>query len=83
MKNKSSGFSLIELLIVLAIIAILGTVVLIPVLTRSSGNHTYGATYGANGMTETRCINGLMFVVGQAGSVQQIIGESGGGISCK
>ena len=79
MKNKSSGFSLIELMIVLAIVTILGTVVLIPVLTRSSGNHTYGA----NGMTETRCINGLMFVVGRSGSVQQMIGESGGGISCK
>lgn len=79
MKNKSSGFSLIELMIVLAIITILGAVVLIPVLTGSADNYTYGA----NGMTETRCINGLMFVVGQSGSVQQMIGESGGGISCK
>ena len=77
MKNKSSGFSLIEIMIVLAIVTILGTV-LIQVLTGSSGNYTYGA----NGMTETRCINGLMFVVGQSGSVQQMIGESGGGISC-
>ena len=78
MKNKSSGFSLLEIMIVLAIVMILGSV-LIPALTRSSGNYTYGA----NGMTETRCINGMMFVVGQSGSVQQIIGESGGGISCK
>ena len=81
MKNKSSGFSLvIELMIVLAIVTILGTV-LIQVLTGSSASGNY--TYGANGMTETRCINGLMFVVGQSGSVQQMIGESGGGISCK
>lgn len=78
MKNESSGFSLIEIMIVLAIITILGAV-LIRVLTEPSGNYTYGA----NGMTETRCINGLMFVVGQSGSVQQMIGESGGGISCK
>ena len=75
MKNKSSAFSLIEIMIVLAIVTILGTVV----VTGSSGNYTYGA----NGMTETRCINGLMFVVGQSGSVQQMIGESGGGVSCK
>ena len=78
MKNKSSGFSLIEVMIALAIVTILGSV-LIQALTGSSGNYTYGA----NGMTETRCINGMLFVVGQSGSVQQIIGESGGGISCK
>ena len=78
MKNKSSGFSLIEVMIALAIVTILGSV-LILALTGSSGNYTYGA----NGMTETRCINGMLFVVGQSGSVQQIIGESGGGISCK
>lgn len=65
-------------MIVLAIVTILGTV-LNQVLTGSSGNYTYDA----NGMTETRCINGLMFAVGQSGSVQQMIGESGGGISCK
>ena len=68
-------------MIVLAIVTILGTVltVLIRVLNGSADNYTYGA----NGMTETRCINGLMFVVGQSGSVQQMIGESGGGVSCK
>lgn len=78
MKNKSSGFSLLEIMIVLAIVAGLGTI-LIQVLTWPADNYTYGA----NGMTETRCINGLMFVVGQSGSVQQMISESGGGISCK
>lgn len=78
MKNKSSGFSLIEIMIASVIVTILAAV-LIPIFTGSSGNYTYGT----NGMTETRCINGLMFVVGRSGSVQQIIGESGGGISCK
>jgi len=76
--NKSAGFTLIELMIVVVICAIIGTIV----ISAASGNRN-NYTYGANGMTETRCINGLLFVVGQSGSVQQIVGESGGGISCK
>lgn len=75
---KQAGFTLIELIIVVVIVLIIATI---------GSNLYYGngtsITYGANGMTETRCINGYLFVVGQSGSVQQVIGEGGGGISCK
>lgn len=39
-------------------------------------------TMGINGMTETRCINGFKFIVGQNGSTQQVLNENGGGVSC-
>ena len=77
--NKSVGFTLIELMIVLVMCALIG----IPIIARVAFSDGNNYTYGANGLTETRCINGLLFVVGQSGSVQQMIGESGGGISCK
>ena len=53
--NKSVGFTLIELMIVLAMCAIIGTII---VRVASGDGNNY--TYGANGMTETRCINVLM-----------------------
>lgn len=38
--------------------------------------------FGFNGIVETRCINGYMFVVGQDGSVRQVIDSFGKGANC-
>lgn len=74
---RQNGFTLIELIIAIVMISIVGSIIY------GAMNPNSSVTYGANGMTETRCINGYLFVVGRSGSVQQVIGEGGGGVSCK
>lgn len=78
---------------VVAVVAVVGMgfVVAIGVISAHNGSlpHTDSSefassfTIGLNGLTETRCINGMQFVVGQSGSVQQILGPNGGGIPCQ
>jgi prepilin-type N-terminal cleavage/methylation domain-containing protein len=75
---KQKGFTLIEMMIVVVII---GIFVLLVAGVNSDRSNSY--SYGVNGLTETRCINGMQFVVGQSGSVQQILGPNGGGIPCQ
>ncbi len=38
---------------------------------------------GFNGITETRCIKGYQYVVGDGGQARQVIGENGAGVPCK
>lgn len=75
MKQKS--FAPIELMIVIAIV-----VMVLTVFGALNGSYS-DISYGINGVTETRCINGMKFVVGQSGSVQQILGPNGGGVPCQ
>ncbi|MGE8446736.1 MAG: hypothetical protein ACN6O1_11050 [Comamonas sp.] len=39
-------------------------------------------SWGFNGVTETRCISGLKFVVGEGGQARQVIGANGLGVPC-
>ncbi|WP_313329443.1 hypothetical protein [Comamonas sp.] len=39
-------------------------------------------SWGLNGVTETRCISGLKFVVGEGGQARQVIGANGSGVPC-
>jgi type II secretory pathway pseudopilin PulG len=75
------GFTIIEFLILLAFIGILAVVV-IGVLagTAAQGNNL---SFGFNGITETRCINGYTFVVGRDGNARQVLDEFGKGARCK
>lgn len=75
---KAKGFTLIELLICIAIGGILLSI-MIPFLSGTSSTST---SWGINGFTETRCINGYTFVVGSRGHLQQTIGANGGGVPC-
>ena len=74
---KQNGVTFIELVIVLMIIVVFA------VLVMQGTNTSTDYSYGVNGMTETRCIDGMKFVVGQSGSVQQILGPNGGGVACQ
>lgn len=80
MKSAQQGFTIVEFLILLAFVGIVATAV-IGVLagTQTQGNNL---SFGFNGITETRCINGYTFVVGADGNARQVLDEFGKGARC-
>lgn len=80
MKSAQQGFTLVEFLVLLALVGIVATAV-IGVLagTQTKGNNL---SFGFNGITETRCINGYTFVVGADGNARQVLDEFGKGARC-
>lgn len=74
------GFTLIEVMVVVVIVMTLGLVVVGAVSGTSAGNTI---SYGVNGMTEIRCIDGYRFVIGQQGQARQVLDEFGKGSRCE
>ncbi len=70
--------TVIEIVMILAIAGILVSVA----ASISSGSGSV-ASFGINGMVETRCIGGLQYQVGQNGHLIQTIGPNGGGVPCQ
>lgn len=79
---KQRGFTLIELMVVFVVIAIF-IMIAIPAITGSASMSSGKVTWGVNGMTESRCIEGYKFVVGQEGQARQILDEFGKGVRCE
>ncbi len=73
--------SLIEIM-VLAIFACCIVLIAIPVITGNTNNNNT-ISWGINGMTESRCIEGYKFIVGQEGQARQILDEFGKGVRCE
>ena len=77
---KQRGFTLIEMMVVFVI----GLIVLSVIANAAgfaSGNSN--VSWGLNGMTESRCIEGYKFIVSQDGSARQILDEFGKGARCE
>lgn len=82
MKLQSKGFTLIELMIVIAIVAILAAI-LLPVFFGTSNGSANEVSVGWNGVTESRCIDGYKFIVGEGGQARQVMDEYGHGVRCE
>jgi prepilin-type N-terminal cleavage/methylation domain-containing protein len=77
---KQRGFTLIEMIIA----AVIGLTVLMIIAGAISGTSSgNNISLGINGMTESRCIEGYKFIVGQEGQARQILDEFGKGVRCE
>ena len=76
---KPRGFTLIELMFVVVIFMVIAMMA-VGFAGMSSGNSNI--SYGVNGMTESRCIEGYKFIIGEHGQPRQILDEFGKGVRC-
>ncbi len=77
---KQRGFTLIEM----GVAIIFGLTIImfvVGVVNGSAGGNNI--SWGINGMTESRCIEGYKFIVGQEGQARQILDEFGKGVRCE
>jgi prepilin-type N-terminal cleavage/methylation domain-containing protein len=87
--RHEKGFTLIELMIVIAIILILGSILVsffTGVRSRSEPrndqpNDRMGGRPRVDGASE--CVQGYSFIRGDDGSLTQVIGKDGAGVSCE
>jgi prepilin-type N-terminal cleavage/methylation domain-containing protein len=77
--SNQRGFTLIEMILALVIIMIVGTMAFNAVGFATGTNKV---SFGINGMTESRCIEGYKFIVNQNGGTRQILDEFGKGVRC-
>ncbi len=77
---KQRGFTLIEIMVAIVVVAII-IMVAIPAIIGSSGSSNI--SWGINGMTESRCIEGYKFIISQEGGTRQILDEFGKGVRCE
>lgn len=78
---KQRGFTLIETMVCIVI----GATILLIAATALFGfsNGTGNISYGAMGMTESRCIENYKFIMDQRGNSRQILDEFGKGVRCE
>lgn len=79
---KKKGFTLVELIVVIVIIGVIAAVVIPMFIGATTGRGSSGSSFGVNGYVETRCMDGLKFVVGRDGSVRQVMDQFGKGVPC-
>lgn len=77
---KHRGFTLIEVLVGLVFVSVIFLIALPIMMGVPISNGS--VSFGVNGMTESRCIDGYKFIVDQNGSARQILDEFGKGAKC-
>jgi hypothetical protein len=77
---KQRGFTLIETMIGVVFVLTIGLMVIGVVNGSAQGNTV---SWGINGMTEMRCIEGYKFVIGEHGQARQVMDEFGKGVKCQ
>lgn len=77
---KQRGFTLIEILVTVVFFLCIG---MFAITAYNGFNNAGSITFGINGMTESRCIEGYKFIVGQEGQARQILDEFGKGVRCE
>jgi len=78
--KTNRGFTLIELMITIVIVMIVCTIGFN--FYTASQNGFSNVSMGINGMTESRCIDGYKFIIGQDGNSRQIMDSVGHGVQC-
>ena len=77
---KQHGFTLVEVMITVVFVITLGMIVAGAVNGANSNNTV---SWGVNGVTEMRCIDGYKFIIGQEGHTRQVMDEFGKGVKCQ
>ena len=77
---KQRGFTLIEMMVAIVFFLCIGMFVFNAI---NGFNNAGSISFGINGMTESRCIEGYKFIVGQEGQARQILDEFGKGVRCE
>lgn len=80
---KQRGFTLIELLFAIVMIVVIVLTVMTALGTVNGVQQGNTISWGVNGMTEMRCIDGYRFVVGERGQARQVMDELGHGVKCQ
>jgi len=75
---KQRGFTLIELMVGIIFMVCLGIMVI-----GALGARDNAISWGVNGVTEMRCIDGYKFVIGAHGQARQVMDEFGKGVKCE
>ena len=78
--TNQRGFTLIEMMVVFVIIM---CVLMLAFGGVSALNGNSNISVGINGVTESRCIEGYKFVIGEQGQPRQILDEFGKGVRCE
>jgi prepilin-type N-terminal cleavage/methylation domain-containing protein len=76
---KKNGFTIIEVMIVIAITGIVATIALSAIY---GVKNSQDVSMGVNGMVESRCIDGYKFIIAQNGEARQVLSEFGKGVPC-
>jgi prepilin-type N-terminal cleavage/methylation domain-containing protein len=78
--QQQRGFTLIELIVGIVFFAVL-VLMAAPILFGSTTNAN--VSWGVNGVTESRCIEGYKFILDHKGNARQILDEFGKGVRCQ
>lgn len=80
---RTRGFTLIELMVAIVILLAVGIMASGVLNAVNGAGQGSNISIGINGVTESRCIEGYKFVIGQDGNTRQILDEFGKGVRCE